>query len=82
MIEGVYKIINSPTVADNGDVLPLTQLDEVINHEELRRSDHSFSLAASYTRTEQNYIVQLMQKFELCFPFSGGDGSVKFTGKD
>lgn len=52
--EGVYKILNSPHLAETGGVLDLHQLHHIL-------TPH-----AQYPRDKHRYLVDLMKKFELC----------------
>ena len=55
----VYKIINSKKLADSRGLLALNQLDEILKMGE--KNDYY------YPRKTYRYIIELMQKFELCF---------------
>ncbi len=56
----VYKIINSPALADSGGVLKLEMLDEILKKEK----DEDYD----YPRDRYRFITGLMEKFELCYP--------------
>lgn len=51
---GVYKILNSPTLLQNKGVLTTTMLDEILNLPE-------------YPRGKRLFIINMMRKFELCY---------------
>jgi internalin A len=51
---GVYKILNSPTLFQNKGVLTVSMLDEILNLPE-------------YPRGKRLFIVDMMKKFELCY---------------
>lgn len=55
----VYKIINNKEIADAGGLLKLRFLDDILK----REKDSDFS----YPSDIQRYIIDLMEKFELCF---------------
>lgn len=57
--EAVYKIINSRILAENKGVLELKSLDKIL---EKREGEKYY-----YSKNKHRYIVNLMQKFELCF---------------
>lgn len=59
----VYKIINSNKVAAANGLLQLRHLDEIL---EKKESDDYYYPADKY-----KYIVELMQKFELCYEVDG-----------
>uniref|UniRef100_UPI0033654F89 COR domain-containing protein n=1 Tax=Candidatus Albibeggiatoa sp. nov. BB20 TaxID=3162723 RepID=UPI0033654F89 len=56
--EAVYKIINSPQLAQNKGVLQLNWLNHILNDEQ-------------YPRDKYHYIIRLMEKFELCYKIEG-----------
>ncbi|MCX6580719.1 MAG: GTP-binding protein [Candidatus Aminicenantes bacterium] len=67
--EGVYRIINSPTLAERHGLLKKADLNHIINEEKTKTCPYMQELEnRPYTPGEQNYIVKLMQKFELCYP--------------
>jgi small GTP-binding protein len=66
--EGVYRIINSPTLAKLHGLLKKNELSHIINEEKTKTCPYMQELEnRPYTPGEQNYIVKLMQKFELCY---------------
>jgi len=66
--EGVYRIINSPTLAAQHGLLKKADLNHIINEEKTKTCPYMQELEnRPYTPGEQNYIVKLMQKFELCY---------------
>jgi len=58
--QGVYRILNSHTLFQNGGVLSLDLLTQILGCKEYPRDKHIF-------------IVDMMRKFELCYPFAGQD---------
>jgi small GTP-binding protein len=57
--EAVYKIINSPILADAKGFLNLEQLKTILKQK--KKSDFF------YPRDKYRYIIELMKKFELCY---------------
>lgn len=57
---GVYQILNYPQLAGNG-ILNSNLLDTIFNLKE-------------YPRDKHHFILDMMQKFELCFEFEGKKG--------
>jgi len=57
LTEAVYKIINSKPLADNQGLLAKATLGEVLSEER-------------YPARRHDYILELMKKFELCYPLS------------
>lgn len=58
---GVYAIVTSPQLADAKGVLRRAELSKLLP-------------AKNYPATQRQFIVDMMRKFELCFPMaSGGD---------
>lgn len=55
---GVYQILTSEQVQHNGGVLALNQLDQILDQHVYPSRKHMF-------------IVNMMRKFELCFPLPG-----------
>lgn len=55
----VYKIINSPELANGKGVLKLAALEHILNPKD---EDNS-----PYPRTMYTYLIHLMEKFELCY---------------
>lgn len=66
--EAVYRIINSPTLESTHGLLDTAQLDFIINQEKTKTKpypqEHKGRL---YSNQEQLFILQLMERFELCF---------------
>ena len=58
---GVYKILNSHTLFHNKGILQLKDLSEILPADEYPRNRHPF-------------IIDMMEKFELCFGFDGKAG--------
>jgi len=58
--QGVYRILNSHPLFQNGGVLSLDLLTQILGSKEYPRDKHIF-------------IVDMMRKFELCYPFAGQD---------
>ena len=56
--QGVYRILNSHALFQNGGVLTLDLLTHILGSKEYPRDKHIF-------------IVDMMRKFELCYPFAG-----------
>jgi small GTP-binding protein len=57
--EAVYKIINSPVLADAKGILDLEQLKTILKQ---KKKNDFF-----YPRDKYRYIIELMKKFELCY---------------
>ena len=57
--EAVYKIINAEQVAENGGILHLNSLTEILR----QNSEEEYDFPPSKHR----YIVELMKKFQLCY---------------
>jgi hypothetical protein len=66
--EAVYRIIDSTYLAENHGILPKNKLGYVVNKEKDKRSrlDQQFA-DRDYSPAEMNYIISLMQRFELCY---------------
>ncbi len=58
--QGIYKIINSDRLASQGGVLHLSDIGESLP-------------ATAYPQEMHSFLLDLMRKFELCFPFTGSD---------
>ncbi len=72
LTNGVYRIINSSIVAEQGGLLRERDFDAVIN--DLRYQSHNTSEREFiYPQNKLYYIVRVMQEFELCFPISPSD---------
>jgi len=66
--EGVYRIINSPFLAGQHGLLKKADVGRLINEAQPRTCDYSEDLKGrDYSPGEWEYIVKLMQKFELCY---------------
>ncbi len=64
LTNGVYRIINSERVANAGGLLHEDDLDAIINDPRYAKTgDRVFD----YPLDKLNYIVRVMQEFELCF---------------
>jgi internalin A len=59
--EGIYKILNAPTLAEAGGALQLRRVGAILS-------------AADYPKAMHGFVFELMRKFELCFPFPDRDG--------
>jgi internalin A len=57
---GVYRILNSNELFQNQGVLEIKQLGKMLDPK-------------AYPRTRHMFIVDMMRKFELCYPFEGDD---------
>ncbi len=62
--EGIYKIINSKELKKRQGKLPANKLNYVLNVERL---EDQRGRLKKYSKKEQNYIAELMNKFELCY---------------
>ena len=72
LTNGVYRIINSSIVAEQGGLLRERDFDAVIN--DPRYQSHNTSEREFiYPKDKLYYIVRVMQEFELCFPIGPGD---------
>jgi internalin A len=72
LTNGVYRIINSSIVAEQGGLLREMDFDAVIN--DPRYQSHNTSEREFiYPKNKLHYIVRVMQEFELCFPISPSD---------
>ena len=60
----VYKIINSKKVAENNGLLRLDSLADILKQRE--KTDYL------YPREKYEYIIDLMNKFELCYEIESG----------
>ncbi|MGZ8217884.1 COR domain-containing protein [Methylomagnum sp.] len=65
LTNGVYRIINSELVANQGGLLHEADFDKVIN--DPRYADTS-EKTFHYPLDKLNYIVRVMEEFELCYP--------------
>lgn len=59
---GVYQIINSNLLFQTYGVLSLKDLESILP-------------ASEYTRSHYPFIIDIMQKFELCYPFDNANNS-------
>jgi internalin A len=66
LTNGVYRIINSSLVAESGGLLKEADFDAVINDPRYQTNDTS-EQAFYYPKHKLQYIVRVMQEFELCF---------------
>ena len=53
---GIYKILNAPSLANAGGILRAKQLGSIL-------------ASANYPRATHSFVLELMRKFEICFPF-------------
>jgi len=67
--EGIYKIINSKKLKECKGLLPADLLEYVLNVERLEDGGRK---PKKYSKDEQRYIVELMNKFELCYKLDDG----------
>ena len=67
LTNGVYRIINSELVAKQGGLLHENDLDAVIN-DPRHAPGNTTERAFHYPRDKLNYIVRVMEEFELCYP--------------
>jgi internalin A len=58
--KGVYSLLTHPQLAQQSGVLPRRQLSQLLD-------------ATAYPLEVQGFILQMMEKFELAYPFEGGD---------
>jgi internalin A len=58
---GVYRILNSNELFHNKGVLETKQLSQMLDPK-------------AYPRARHMFIVDMMRKFELCYPFEGDEG--------
>jgi len=54
--QGVYTLLNHPTLAENKGMLEVTQLDKLLDSQR-------------YPRAKRHVILEIMEKFELCFAY-------------
>lgn len=66
--EAVYKIINSKALAEQSGVLKLDCLENIL---EQKTKDDFY-----YPPDKYSYIIELMKKFELCYPLESGSDEV------
>ncbi|MDD5393022.1 MAG: COR domain-containing protein [Thiothrix sp.] len=67
LTNGVYRIINSQKIADNKGLLHENDFDAVINDPRYVNGNTTDKVFC-YPRNKLQYIVRVMQEFELCFP--------------
>lgn len=72
LTNGVYRIVNSALVADQGGVLREADFDAVINDPRYKQHNTG-EREFVYPKAKLLYIVRVMQEFELCFPTGPGD---------
>lgn len=58
--DGVYAILNNQEISDNKGVLERQRMRYLLDE-------------TQYPLDKHEYILQVMRRFELCFPFDGGD---------
>ena len=66
LTNGVYRIINSEKVANDSGVLREHDFDAVINDPRYRK-ENTTDRVFTYPTNKLQYIVRVMQEFELCF---------------
>lgn len=66
LTNGVYRIINSQRVAETGGLLHENEFDAVINDPRYREANTT-EKPFHYPKNKLQYIVRVMQEFELCF---------------
>jgi internalin A len=66
LTNGVYRIINSEIVANAGGLLHEDGFDAVINDPRYKK-DNTSDRVFEYPKNKLQYIVRVMQEFELCF---------------
>ena len=66
---GVYKIINSKAI-QNG-ILNENQLEYILNKETIKDKEYdpASKKVVRYSALEQSYLIQIMEEFELLYPF-------------
>lgn len=67
LTNGVYRIVTSGRVANSHGILRRDELDEVINGE-AQAADNTLEEPYLYPKDKLPIIVEVMQKFELCYP--------------
>lgn len=69
---GVYKIINSPSIQDG--IFDESMLDYILNVEDVKKTEYdpAKEKAVVYSDAEQQYLVKIMQQFELLFEYTKG----------
>lgn len=66
---GVYRILNDQSLLQKGGWLELDDLDHILD-------------AAVYPPHRRQFILNVMRKFELCFPYEGPDGEQRYLIPD
>lgn len=66
LTNGVYRIINSGRVAETGGLLHEDEFDAVINDPRYQ-AENTTDKPFHYPKNKLQYIVRVMQEFELCF---------------
>ncbi len=66
LTNGVYRIINSGRVAETGGLLHEDEFNAVINDPRYR-AENTTDKPFHYPKNKLQYIVRVMQEFELCF---------------
>lgn len=66
--EAVYKIINSKALAEQSGVLKLDYLESIL----VQKTEADFD----YPTDKYSFIIELMKKFELCYPLESGNEEV------
>lgn len=71
---GAYKIINSKFVADNCGIIHENQVEYILNQEKEKEEEYKSEKKKSfrYEGAEPAFIIDLMEKFELCHRNSQG----------
>ena len=69
---GIYKIINSNDAKQCRGKVPRKRLAHILNDKRFWDQDKGLTRKPrKYSAKEQTYVVDLMNKFELCFEFDG-----------
>lgn len=66
LTNGVYRIINSEIVVNTGGLLREDDFEAVINDARYRK-ENTTERSFEYPKNKLQYIVRVMQQFELCF---------------
>ena len=69
---GVYKIINSPSI--EGGFFEDSMLEHILNVEQVKKMEYdpAKEKVLVYSDSEQQYLVKIMQEFELLFEYEKG----------
>ncbi len=70
LTNGVYRIVNSERVAKQGGQFHESDLDAIINDPRYTQ-DNISEKRFHYPLDKFNYIVRIMEEFELCYPLEG-----------